>query len=50
LGQLTAYPIPTDTAAVNRQAASRVGTPTTVRISSPGVSPKASKPLAYPSA
>jgi len=42
--------MPIDVAAVNIHAASRVGTPTTVRVSSPGVSPKASKPLAYPSA
>ena len=47
---LTAKPIPTEQPATNKAHALFAGTPTATTTSSPGTSPKASKPLAIPSA
>ena len=47
---LTAKPIPTEQPATNKAHALFADTPTATTTSSPGTSPKASKPLAIPSA
>ena len=47
---LTAKPIPTEQPATNKANALFADTPTATTTSSPGTSPKASKPLAIPSA
>ena len=47
---LTAKPIPTEQPATNKAHALFAGTPTAAITSSPGTSPKASKPLAISSA